>query len=75
MGNVNTDQLTICPSCGAPMHLSRIVPPISGLPEMQTFECRPCQLATAEQVLREPAELPSPWLICTNFCTNSAQLP
>jgi hypothetical protein len=29
MGNVNTDQLTICPSCGAPMHLSRIVPPIS----------------------------------------------
>jgi hypothetical protein len=51
------------------MHFSRIVPSIGGLPEMQTFECRPCQLAiTAEQVLQcsEVAELPSPWLICTN---------
>jgi hypothetical protein len=49
---INTDQLAICPSCGAAMHFSRIVPSIDGLPEMQTFECRPCQLAiTAEQVL------------------------
>jgi hypothetical protein len=69
MDNINTDQLAICPSCGAPMHLSRIVPPIGDLPEMQTFECRPCQLAiTAEQVLQFPesAELPSPWLIGTH---------
>jgi hypothetical protein len=36
------------------------VPPIGDLPEMQTFECRPCQLAiTAEQVLQFP-ELLSP---------------
>ena len=49
MNNINTDQAAICPSCGAAMHFSRIVPPIGGLPEMQTFECRPCQLAiTAE---------------------------
>jgi hypothetical protein len=53
MNNINTDQFAICPSCGAAMHFSRIVPSIGGLPEMQTFECRPCQLAiTAEQVLQ-----------------------
>jgi hypothetical protein len=69
MNNINTDQLAICPSCGAPMHFSRMVPPIGDLLEMQTFECRPCQLAiTAEQVLQLPeaAELPSPWLICAD---------
>ena len=53
MDKINTDQLAICPSCGAAMHFSRIVPSIDGLPEMQTFECRPCQLAiTAGQVLQ-----------------------
>jgi len=69
MDKINTDQLAICPSCGAAMHFSRIVPSIGSLPEMQTFECRPCQLAiTAEQVLQcsEAAELPIPWLICAN---------
>jgi len=55
MNSKNTDQLAICPSCGAAMRLSRIVPPIGGLPEMQTFECRLCHLAvTAEQVLQFP---------------------
>jgi len=34
------------------MRLLRTVTSLSGLPEMQTFECRPCRLAvTAEQVL------------------------
>jgi hypothetical protein len=52
MHNVETDCLTACPSCGAPMRLLRTVTSLSGLPEMQTFECRPCRLAvTAEQVL------------------------
>jgi len=38
----------------------RTVPTFSGLPEMQTFECRPCHLAvTAEQVLQF-SELLSP---------------
>jgi len=55
MNSINTDQLAICPSCGAAMHLSRIVPAVGGLPEMQTFECRLCHLAvTAEQVLQFP---------------------
>jgi hypothetical protein len=55
MDHVDTDRLAACPSCGAPMRFSRTVPAISGLPEMQTFECRPCRLAvTAEQVLQFP---------------------
>jgi hypothetical protein len=38
----------------------RTVPAISGLPEMQTFECRSCRLAvTAEQVLQFPELLPT----------------
>ncbi len=50
---ISTDQLVTCPSCGALMRLLRIVPSFSGLPEMQTFECVPCQLAvTAEQILQ-----------------------
>jgi hypothetical protein len=37
------------------MRYLRTVPSISGLPEMQTFECRLCHLAvTAEQVLQFP---------------------
>jgi hypothetical protein len=60
MDYAETDRLTACPSCGAPMHFLRTVPPMSGLPEMQTFECSPCRLAvTAEQVLQFP-ELLSP---------------
>jgi hypothetical protein len=55
MNNVNTDQLAVCQSCGAAMHLSRIAPSFGGLPETQTFECRLCHLAiTAEQVLQFP---------------------
>jgi hypothetical protein len=55
MDHVETDRLAACPSCGAPMRFLRTVPAIGGLPEMQTFECRPCRLAvTAEQVLQFP---------------------
>jgi len=60
MDHVETDRLTVCPSCGAPMRFLRTVPTAGDLPEMQTFECRPCRLAiTAEQVLQFP-ELLSP---------------
>jgi hypothetical protein len=53
MNHVETDRLTACPSCGGLMHFLRTVPSMSGLPEMQTFECKPCRLAiTAEQVLQ-----------------------
>jgi hypothetical protein len=55
MDHVETDRLAACPSCGAPLRFVRTVPTISGLSEMQTFECRVCRLAvTAEQVLQYP---------------------
>ena len=55
MDHVDTDRLTACPSCGAPMRFLRTVPPFGGLPELQTFACRPCGLAvSAEQVLQLP---------------------
>jgi hypothetical protein len=55
MNHVDADRLTACPSCGAPMRFLRTVPTTGDLPEMQTFECRPCRLVvTAEQVLQFP---------------------
>jgi hypothetical protein len=55
LDHAETDYLTACPSCGAPMRFLRTVPPLDGLPELQTFECKPCGLAvTAEQVLQFP---------------------
>jgi hypothetical protein len=55
MNHAETDCLTACPSCGAPMRFLRTLPPFGGLSELQTFECRPCRLAvTAEQVLHYP---------------------
>jgi hypothetical protein len=52
--------LQLVQAAGAPMLFLRTVPPVSGLSELQTFECRPCRLAiTAEQVLQFP-ELQSP---------------
>jgi hypothetical protein len=37
------------------MRFLRTVPSLGGLPELQTFECKPCGLAvTAEQVLQLP---------------------
>jgi len=53
--HAETDCLTACPGCGAPMRFLRTVPPLNGLPELQTFQCKPCGLAvTAEQVLQLP---------------------
>jgi transposase-like protein len=39
-----------CPACGHPMKLARITPRVGGLPELQTFECRPCSVAYTEAV-------------------------
>jgi hypothetical protein len=40
------------------MRFLRTVPALGGLPELQTFECKPCGLAvTAEQVLLQLPEL------------------
>jgi len=40
----------ICPSCGRPMELARITPRLGGLPELQTFVCRPCGETLTEAV-------------------------
>jgi hypothetical protein len=32
------------------MNLARITPRVGGLPELQTFECRPCKVALTEAI-------------------------
>ena len=39
-----------CPSCGQPMKLARVTPRFGGLPELQTYECRPCGATLTESV-------------------------
>ena len=43
-----------CPSCGKAMRLARTIPKLGGLPELHTFECRPCGVSeTTEAELLE----------------------
>jgi transposase-like protein len=44
-----------CPSCGKPMKLARVTPRFGGLPELQTFECRPCG-SVATETVDEPSQ-------------------
>lgn len=44
----------ICPSCGKPMHLARIIPGIGGLPELRVYSCRQCGVSLTEA--EEPGE-------------------
>jgi hypothetical protein len=47
------DQSTpLCPHCGQPMRLVRTVPRLGGLPELHTFECRPCGICLTAAVER-----------------------
>jgi hypothetical protein len=39
-----------CPNCGQPMMLARVTPRFGGLPELHTFECRPCGAILTESV-------------------------
>jgi transposase-like protein len=39
-----------CPNCGQPMTLARVTPRLGGLPELQTFECRPCGAILTQSV-------------------------
>jgi transposase-like protein len=41
---------TRCPNCGQLMKLARVTPRVGGLPELQTFECRPCGVALTDAV-------------------------
>jgi transposase-like protein len=40
-----------CPSCGCLVQLARITPRFGGLPELQTFICRPCGEVFTEAVV------------------------
>jgi hypothetical protein len=40
----------LCPMCARVMKLSRTMPRVGGLPELQTFECRPCAVVFTEPV-------------------------
>lgn len=31
-----------CPKCGKPMRFARSIPKIGALPELLTYDCRPC---------------------------------
>jgi hypothetical protein len=39
-----------CTGCGQPMKLARVTPRFGGLPELRTFECRPCGSVITESV-------------------------
>jgi hypothetical protein len=52
---MNTDaKIPHCASCGQPMKLARVTPRFGGLPELQTFECRPCGSVLTEMTDERP---------------------
>lgn len=46
-----TDPPPICPQCGVPMRLARVVPRAFGHPELRSFACRACREAVTVEVL------------------------
>jgi len=54
-----------CPNCNQPMNLARVTPRFGGLPELQTFECRPCRETMTEII--EDSSGRSLWTVtCAN---------
>ena len=49
-GPATADTLPPCPCCGQPMRLARSVPAVGGMPELRTFECRPCGISQTAAV-------------------------
>jgi len=45
----------ICPHCGRPMHVARIIPGIGGLPELRVYSCPQCGVSLTEAA--QPGEL------------------
>jgi transposase-like protein len=50
MHTVAVPNIPMCPNCGRPMKLARVTPRLGGLPELQSFECRPCSITLTEVV-------------------------
>ena len=44
----------LCASCGKPMHFVRSIPRLAALPELRTYECKPCGVTYTAAV--EPVE-------------------
>ncbi len=42
----------LCPACGKPMRLIRVISQVHG-PDMETFECHSCGIAVTEAVQRK----------------------
>jgi hypothetical protein len=52
----------MCPSCGKPMGLSRIVPASVGFCELQTYGCKGCRVWVTEAKERRVTEAKEPWV-------------
>jgi hypothetical protein len=46
----------ICPHCGKPMRLARTIPGIGALPELHTYDCKQCGVATGRRHFRLPTQ-------------------
>jgi transposase-like protein len=46
----NRTNIPRCPNCDESMKLARVTPRLAGLPELQTFECRPCGETVTQSV-------------------------
>jgi hypothetical protein len=41
-------ELPLCPNCNKPMMRARTWPGLGGLPEMHTYQCKPCSVVFTE---------------------------
>lgn len=39
---LNDSDAPLCPSCSKPMRFVRAIPRFAALPELRTYECKPC---------------------------------
>jgi transposase-like protein len=51
-----TNPAPLCPHCGQPMRLARIVPRLGGLPELRTYECRACGVSFTQAAQQQEDE-------------------
>ncbi len=48
----------LCTSCGKPMRFVSAIPRLAALPELRTFECKPCGVTfTAEVAPRDDSDV------------------
>jgi hypothetical protein len=52
MKNDPEQKAPLCPACGKPMRLARVISQVHG-PDMETFECHFCGIAITQAVQRK----------------------